>query len=355
MALYSRSVLAVTISCSVVLALGLNGCGDAKTSGDRPTIGFVSQNVNRDFSKEMSEGFRAGAQIAGGVEAVVTGPPTHDGLKQVELFRELTAKTKGGIGVSAAAPELLAGPMAEAVESGIPVIAVAGGQIAPGTGVKFIIENDNYELGQLLADETIKRLPANSTGKVILGSNSPAQPALDQRAAGMRDRLAQKMPNMRVMGPLDTQRDAPANKSTWQRVVAANPDAVAFLGTGDIDAVNLASVRAGTQGTWLAAGFSLDPLALRGVKDGHLLASTSAEHFVKGAVAGWLLAEHAKDARQLPEGWFATPGLVVTSSNVDEIISRQASEASKLAWSRPQIDTLTANLDGYMRPLDQIR
>lgn len=355
MALLSRFVPVVTASCGLVLALSVSGCSDVKTSGDRPTIGFVSQNTGRDFSKEMSEGFRAGAEIAGGVEAVATGPVTHDGLKQVELFRELATRTKGGIGVSAAAPELFAGPMAEAVASGIPVIAVAGGQIAPGAGVKLLIENDNYEMGQLLADEAIKRLPPNITGKVILGSNSPAQPALDQRAQGMRDRFAQRLPNVRLMGPLDTQRDAPANLAAWQLLVAANTDAVAFLGTGDIDAVNLATIRASTQGTWLAAGFSLDPRALQGVKDGYLFASVSGEHFLKGAVGGWFLAEQAKDVRPLPEGWFVTPGLVVTSANVDEIMRRQVSEATKLAWFRPQIDALTAHPDRYLRPLDQVR
>ncbi len=355
MVLMKRFVPAVTVSCALALALGLlSACGDAKTSDHRPTIGFLSQNTGRDFSKEMSEGFRAGAQTSGGVEALVTGPPTHDGLAQVELFKELTPKAKDGIAVSAAAPELLARPMAEVVDSGTPVIAVAGGQIAPGAGVKLLIENDNYELGQLLADEVIGRLPPNGTGKVILGSNSPAQPALDQRATGMRDRFTQRLPSMRVMGPFDTQRDAPANQVAWQRLVVANPDAVAFLGTGDVDAVNLAAVHA-TGGTWLAGGFSLDPQALRGVKDGHLVATVSGEHYLKGAVAGWLLAEHAKDARQLPEGWFVTRGLVVTSSNVDAITGRQSSEANKLGWFKPQIDTLTANLDQSLRPLDQVR
>jgi ribose transport system substrate-binding protein len=338
----------------LVLALALSACSDEKKSSDRPTIGFLSQNTSRDFSNEMSDGFSAGAQIAGGVEAVVTGPPTHDGLKQVELFRELTTRAKGGIGVSAVAPELLAGPMAEVTESGIPLIAVAGGQIAPGTGVKLLLENDNYELGQLLADEAIKRLPPNSTGKVVLGSNSPAQPALDQRAQGMRDRLAAKMPSLRVIGPLDTQRDAPPNLAAWQTLVAANPDAVAFLGTGDIDAVNLASVHASTGGTWLAGAFSLDPRALRGVKDGHLFASISAEHFVKGAVAGWLLAQNAKGAGRLPEGWLVTPGLVVSSSNVDEITQRQATK-DKLTWFRPQVDAVITDIGKHLRPLDQVR
>ena len=65
----------------------MSGCGAAKTSDDPPTIGFVAQNNSRDFSREMSEGFRAGAAISGGVKTEVTGPDTHDGLKQAALLQ----------------------------------------------------------------------------------------------------------------------------------------------------------------------------------------------------------------------------------------------------------------------------
>lgn len=334
---------------------GLSGCGTDQTSDDPPTIGFVSQNTSRDFSKEMSEGFRAGATIAGGVRTEVTGPATHDGLKQVELLRDLATRARGGIGLSAVAPELVAEPMAQVIAQGIPMIAVAGGQVAPGSGVELLIENDNYELGRMLADATAERLPPDTAGKIVIGSNSPAMPALDQRSLGMRERLAERLPKLQVIGPLDTGRDLPANLATWHRLADANPDAVALLGAGDVDAINLAAVHAAKNAKWLAAAFSLDPKALQGVKDGHLFASVSAEQFLKGAVAGWLLAEHAKNGRALPRGWLVAPGLVVQASNVDEIIRRQSSETNRLVSARPQIAALTADAMKHLRSLDQAR
>ncbi|MCP2197939.1 ribose transport system substrate-binding protein [Lentzea flava] len=339
----------------LLVVVGVSGCGGAKTSDDPPTIGFVSQNTSRDFSREMSEGFRAGAAIAGGVKTEVTGPDTHDGLKQAELLRDLATKAKGGIGLSAVAPELVAEPMAQVIEQGIPLIAVGGGQVAPGSGVRLLIENDNYELGRMLADAAAEKLPPDSAGKVVIGSNSPAMPALDQRAAGLRARLVERFPKLQVIGPLDTGRDLPANLATWQRLADANPDALALLGAGDVDAINLAAVHAEKNARWLAAAFSLDMKALQGVKDGHLFASVSAEHFLKGAVAGWLLAEHAKNGRALPEGWLVAPGLVVRESNVDEIIHRQAGETNRLEAARPHIDALTAEPAKNLRPLDQVR
>ncbi len=341
---------------AVLLAVtGVSGCGGEKTSDDPPTIGFLAQNDSRDFSREMSDGFRVGAEIAGGVRAELTGPDTHDGLKQVELLRDLAARAKGGIGVSAVAPELVAEPMAEVVGQGIPVMAVAGGQVAPGSEVKFMIENDGFDLGRTLADATADRLPADASGKIVIGSNSPAMPALDQRVLGMRSRLLERLPRLQVIGPLDTGRDATTNLATWQRLADANPDALALLGAGDVDAVNLAAVHAEKNAKWLAASFSIDPKALQGVKEGHLFATISAEHFLKGAVAGWMLAQHAKSGRKLPEGWFVAPGLVVQASNVDEIMRRQTSEATRLQAARPQIDALTADPMKHLRPLDQAR
>ncbi|MGZ3146602.1 sugar ABC transporter substrate-binding protein [Lentzea chajnantorensis] len=333
----------------------VSGCTTGQTSDDPPTIGFLSQNTSRDFSREMSDGFTAGAQLVGGVRTETTGPATHDGLRQVELLRDLATRARGGIGVSAVAPELLAGPMARLVEQDIPVIAVAGGQIAPGADVELLIENDSYDMGQLLADAAVERLPPDAAGTVVIGSNSPAMPALDQRSAGMRARLTERLPKLRVMGPLDTGRDAQANLATWQRVVDANPDALAFLGAGDVDAVNLAAVHAARGARWLAGAFSVDPKALQGVKDGHLFASVSAEHFVKGAVAGWLLAAHAKNGRPLPEGWFVAPGLLVTRANVDQVIARQSSPEARLDAARPQVEALTAHAERHIRPLHEAR
>jgi len=345
----------IALPAVLLLTAGVSGCGGEQTSDDPPTIGFVSQNTSRDFSREMSEGFRAGATIAGGVRIETTGPDTHDGLKQAALLRDLATRAKGGIGVSAVAPELVAEPMAQVIAEGIPLIAVAGGQVAPGSGAKLMIENDNYELGRALADATAERLAPDSTGKIVIGSNSPAMPALDLRALGLRERLAERLPKMQVIGPLDTGRDQPANLATWQRLADANSDAVALLGAGDVDAINLAAVHAEKNAKWLAAAFSLDPKALQGVKDGHLFATVSAEHFLKGAVGGWLLAKHATQGRALPEGWLVAPGLLVQASNVDEIIRRQSSESNRLDAARQQLDELTTAPDKHLRPLDQTR
>jgi ribose transport system substrate-binding protein len=342
-----------TFVSGIALLAGLSACGGSGSSGSdsgRPKIAFLLYTTTLAFAQEMGQGFQAGAQLAGGVDAAVTGPQVQDAPRQVEIFKGLTKSAKDGISVSATEPELLARPLAEAGKDGIPLIAVESPPAA-GSGLKLYIGNDNEALGQRLADEAIKRLPPNATGKIILGTNAPGVPSLERRTEGLRSEFAKKVPNVHVMGPFDVKSEVPANKVAWQQLVAANPDALAFLGTGDMDAFNLAAVRRETKGKWLAGGFGLGQPTLQAVRDGDVFASMSPEHYVKGAIAGWLEAKHAKDDKPMPEGWIYTPGLLVTSGNVDEIVNRQSSEASKLAWFKPQLDKMTADLKPYLRPL----
>jgi ribose transport system substrate-binding protein len=327
----------------------LGGCGVADSPEKPHTVAFVAANSRLDFAVEMMEGFRYGAGLVGGVAHVEVGPPTVDGPRQVQLFQSAPKSQTDGISVFTLSPELFAAPMAAAAHAGIPVIAVDNPP-APGSHVPLFIGNDNYQLGQMLADQVINRLPANATGTVIIGTTTPGVAVLDLRAKGMRDQFHKHLPHVTVVGPFDTKQDTLANLAAWRLLVTTNPHALAFLGTGDADGWNLATIRRQTHGTWLAGAYDLDPRSLQAVKEGNLLL-VSPEHFVKGAIAGQLQAEHAKDGTALPTGWIFTPGLDITFANVDQIIARQVSSSSRGAWFSSQVSQIVHHLDNYLRPM----
>jgi len=343
-----RRVFLLTAAAVAALA----ACSGGGAESETPKVGFVVANSRLNFATEMSDGFRTGVQQVGGVEEVVTGPPIVDGPKQLQMFEELANETQDGISVFTLSPDLFAAPLAEAVEEGIPVIAVDN-QPPPSSNVTLFVGNDNYELGQMLADEVIAELPAGAKGKIVVGNNSPGVPVLDQRAKGIRDRLRTKLPGVSVVGPYDTKQDVAANLVAWRTLARANPNALAFLGTGDADGWNLAQLRRETRGKWFAGAFDLDPKALQAVKDGDLVL-VSPEHFVKGAIAGRLQAQHAKDGTPLPAGWIYTPGLAVTKANVDSIMARQASLEAKEDYFIPLVGKILGD-PSHLRPLDQAR
>jgi ribose transport system substrate-binding protein len=339
------------------VAFGVAGCGGGSPAespaGERPKVAIVLSSAQVSAGKELGAGFTTGAEV-GGADAVVTGPPIADPPKQAEMFKEMTNSAKGGVAIQASNPELIAGELAAAAKGGFPVIAV---DIKPAatSGLKTYVSNDNHLLGTMIADELIKRLPAGSTGSVLVGSTRPGLPVMEQRVQGIRSEFAKKLPGVKVAGPFDTQTDAAANLAIWKRLAASTPGALALIGVGSTDGGNLAAVHAETKGAWLAAGFDLDAKALTGLKDGHLVAIASPEHYLTGAVAGWLQARHARDKSAMPEGWIQVPSLVITSTNMAEIIARQQSDADKAAWFKARLDKITKDVAAYTKPLDQAR
>lgn len=322
---------------------------ESKSGAGRPKIAFVVANTTLSFAKEMMAGYSTGVAQVGGVDFVTAGPSSVDGPRQVQIFTDLTGQASAGMSVFTLTPELMAPALKATVARKIPLIAVDNPP-GPGSGVGLFIGNDNFELGRLLAREIIRRLPAGASGTVVLGTSAPGAAVLDRRADGMQAEFQDKLPGVLVVGPFDTKQDVVANRFAWQALVRANPHALAFLGTGDADGWNLADLRRRTHGTWLAGAFDVDSRSLTAVQDGQLMV-ISPEHYLKGAIAGRLQAQRAKDGGTLPKGWIYTAGLLVTRANVAEIIARQASAAAKQAWFAAQVDRIAGNVNGNLRPL----
>lgn len=335
-----------------VLLLGPVACTKQNDGeGHTPTVGFVVANKQLNFSQEMSLGFIAGVNQVKGVSLQVDGPNIVDGPRQLALFQEMRKTAPDGISVFTLTPDLFAEPMASAIADGVPVIAVDSPAL-PSAGVELFIGNDSYELGRLLARKVITQLPSNATGKVVLGTSSPGVSVLDRRAMGIRDEFKEKLPAVTVFGPFDTKQEVEANMEAWETLVKVNPSALAFIGTSDADGWNLAEIRRREVASWVAAAFDIDPKSLAAVKNGDLIL-VSPEHYVKGAVAGRLQAEHAKTGKALPKGWLYVPGIAVDRFNVDEILARQSTVATRATAFGDEVNRILTD-PSYLRPLSDV-
>jgi ribose transport system substrate-binding protein len=330
----------------------LAGCGSAAGGGGGTELGFAVATTSEDFAQQMADGGRYAAARFDGVELQVSGPPGVDGPAEVKLFQDLGRTAPDGIAVENLAPDLFVRPMADVAGKGIPLVAVDTVPL-DGSNVTTYVGNDNAGLGRMLAEEAIRLLGPDAAGTVVVGTTVPGVPVLDQRAEGIKEAFAEKLPNVAVLGPFETKIEPTLNFGIWNGLVKANPDALAFLGTGDQDSYNLAKIKQENNGTYLTAGFDLNAATLRAVKDGTNFATLSPEHFMKGAVAVRMLAEAATEDTPLPEGWIDSGALLVTSENVDEIIARQESEDAKDTWFTPRLDEFFADLDAHTRPLKE--
>ncbi|MER5181150.1 sugar ABC transporter substrate-binding protein [Streptomyces sp. NPDC002896] len=348
-----------TVSAALgALMLLTAGCGSGEGPGGKSgnlDMGIAVANISLNFAHEMVLGAESAAEHAGNVDFKAVGPPNTDGPAEVQLFQNLTTTAKDGIVLENLDPPIFTRPAARAVDKGIPIVALDTSP-TDGSKVTFYVGNDNYALGELMAEEALKRLGDDPEGEIVIGVPNPGTPVLDNRAKGIADTFKKKAPKVEVLGPFQTYSDPGQNHNSWSAQVSAHPDALAFLGVGDADSYNLAKIKKQRKGKWLTAGFDVDPKTLEAVKDGSNFVAIDPQHFLKGYLSTSILIESVRDNDgKLPEGWFLSPGGVVDSSNIDEIITRQKSAKAAYDWYKPVIDKLLGDQEAQLKPLKDAR
>ena len=338
------------------LGIGIAACGDDGGTGSTGKLhmGIAVANISLNFAIEMADGAKQAAVDDGNVDFQVVGPPDTDGPAEVQLFQSLVTTARDGVILENLDPPLFTRPAAEAVDSGVPVVALDTSP-TDGSKVDFYVGNDNYDLGALMATELLKNLPANPSGTVVVGVPNPGTPVLDNRAAGIRDTLKAKAPAIQVLGPFQTYSEPTKNYSAWSSLVGAHPDALAFLGVGDADSYDLARLKQEKRGSWQAAGFDVDDKTLQAVKDGTNFATIDPEHYLKGYLSTALLIKSVRGEQALPKGWLVSPGLIVTKQNVDAVIARGSTAAAAKAGYQAEIDALLKDVTANVKPLNQAR
>jgi ribose transport system substrate-binding protein len=351
-----------------VAALLLTACGGS-SGGDGTTakaatsdtsnkcdkkLAIVVANVSLNFAREMADGASAAAKDDGCANFKVAGPATTDGPQEVQIFQNTLVTSPDGVVLENLAPDLFVRTSAQAIAKGTPIIALDTIGL-PGSNVTTYVGNDNYDLGVTLAKEALKRLGDNPTGTIVLGVPNPGVPVLDSRAKGIQDTFAKEAPNVKVKGPYETFSDPGKSYNAWSSQVRANPKALAFLGVGDADSYSLARLKKQNGGKYLTAGFDLDDQTMQAVKDGINFVTISPEHYLKGYVAQEMMDNAVLSGQKAQEGWIRVPGLVVDSSNIDAIITRQASQEGRHDQIAPQAQDIVKNIDKYTQPYGDAR
>jgi ribose transport system substrate-binding protein len=241
-------------------------------------------------------------------------------------------------------------PFSQAAARGIPQVSVDTPPPA-GSKVDTFVGNDNVQVGQVLANAILQRVPVGAKGEIVLGNPIPGLPVLDQRVQGIKQVLQQKRPGIKLVGPLNTGPEPTQNFNAWTGIVKAHPNAIAFLDPGDQAAVSLARIQQQTGRKLLVGGADVDPVALQAVKDGRVYALADPQHWLKGYIAIALLARQARDGTALPKGWWNPGASLVTARNVDDILARQRSSTTRAAWYKAAVDKQLADPSAYLKPL----
>jgi ribose transport system substrate-binding protein len=348
-------------------ALALAGCGSANKSADSEStstgsgasggsktakVAFVYPTTTTNFAQEMALGAKAAADDTPGMNLTEAAPAEVNGPKQVQLFQAATRTSKDGVAMMTLTPDLFIRPLQTAGSQNIPLVAV---DVPPPKGtedaVKLLIGNSNVEIGQDLAKALLPKIPEDAKGEILIGTDTPGLPVLEQRNAGFKEVMQKERPGVTFL-VFDAKQSPTDNFNTWSAQVKAHPDALAYVGPGSQAAVSLSRIQRKPGAKKLLVGAcDLDQVAMEGVRDGYVEALISPEHWLKGYLAVKLMADAKQSGKALPEGMWNSGALTVNKDNIDEIIARQKDPASRAAYFKDEVSKQLGAQDQYLGPM----
>jgi ribose transport system substrate-binding protein len=356
-----RTWVALLSAVGLLLALVLSACGSSgsssgggggTTGGDEVDLALVTASTTQNVFQEITYGGEAAANKEG-VNLSVAAPNGVDPPAELNMFQAATQNSKDGIALDTTAPELFIRSDKEAVEEGIPIVT-ADAPPPEGSGVETFVGNSNTALGESVAEELIKEIPADASGEVVFGNDIPGLILLEQRIEGMENVMRKERPNLKLVGPFNVGSEPTENYDNWSNVVKAHPDAVAYMAPGDQDGVSLFRIQKQNDAHYLVAACDVDPVALEAVQQGYVAVLGDPYHYLKGYIAVSLLAEHAKSRKEIPSGWWNPGSGIVTDVNVDEIAKRESGAKERNEFFEPIAEEELADPTKYVKPLSDL-
>ena len=191
----------------------------------------------------MALGAKSAAGDTPGVKLTESAPAEVNGPKQVQLFQAAARASRDGVAMMTLTPELFIRPLQQAGDQNVPLVAV---DVPPPKGtedaVKLLIGNSNVEIGQDLAKALLPKIPKDAKGEIMIGTDTPGLPVLEQRNQGFKEVMGKERPGVKFI-VFDAKQSPTDNYNTWSAQVKAHPDALAYVGPGSQAAVSLSRIQ----------------------------------------------------------------------------------------------------------------
>ena len=204
----------------------------------------------------------AGKQM--GVEVEYRNPPTGDLADMARIIEQAAASGPSGIITTLADPNILAGPIRAAVDSGVDVIIMNSGtpDMARKVGALMYVGQPEYDAGYAAG----LRAKSDGVGSFLCVNHYATQPSSTERCQGFADGLGIKLGNQMI----DSGQDPGEIKNRVMAYLSANPktDAVLTLGPTSADPTLLALEENGMAGDIYFGTFDLGGEIVKGIKAG---------------------------------------------------------------------------------------
>lgn len=181
---------------AVALSVGLTlASGAAQGMGHEKYI-LVSHAPDSDsWWNTIKNGLAlAGKQM--GVEVEYRNPPTGDLADMARIIEQAAASGPNGIITTLADPNILAGPIRAAVDSGVDVIIMNSGtpEMARKVGALMYVGQPEYDAGYAAG----LRAKSDGVGSFLCVNHYATQPSSTERCQGFADGLGIKLGNQMI-------------------------------------------------------------------------------------------------------------------------------------------------------------
>ena len=251
-----------TAAVAAVAATALVGGTAAQAEGERYVL--VSHAPDSDsWWNTIKNGLAlAGDQM--GVEVEYRNPPTGDLADMARIIEQATASAPDGIITTLADPDVLSGPIQEAVDAGIDVVIINSGtpDQARKIGALMYVGQPEYDAGFAAG----QRAAGDGIGSFLCVNHYISSPSSTERCQGFADGLGVDLGNQMI----DSGQDPSEIQNRVMAYLNANPDtdAILTLGPTSADPTILALEELGLAGDIYFGTFDLGDNIVQGLRDG---------------------------------------------------------------------------------------
>ena len=223
---------------------------------------------------------RKGAEDAGqvlGAEVTYTGPPDFNIQKQIDFIKSAIAQNVDGIATTMPDPTAFNDVVKEAMDRGIPVIAVNAD--APASGRLAYVGQNSYEAGVFMGEEIFKVLRG---GHVLLCVRAAGMANMETRIKGVEETLDRRGEySYRVVV---TGTDRVQAVSLITSVLHEDPSVKGMFGIEEVAGSAIAQIihRDHLKGKVAAGSFDLVADILDAIENGELQFTVAQQPYVQG-------------------------------------------------------------------------
>lgn len=310
---------------AAVLGLALASCttggGEeraAEGAGPRYEFYVVEHGSSGDPYWEIVKKGAEDAAALYGVKLTWLNPEQFSIQKLVDLMNSAVAANPDGILATITDPEAVAPPLTQAIDQGIPVIAIDTADPRPfpeRIPYLFYIGSDEYQAGRRAAERFLQEGPVP---RAVCAIHEQGNIALELRCKGFRDVIEA---NGGTVDNLDIGQDPSDIQQQEQAYLQAHPDTKAILTLGPIGAIPTIQLleQQGLAGEVWHGSFDLDPTTNQSILDGSTLFTVDAQPYLigyQGVVMLYLYNRYGFTAG----GDILTGPAIVDASNVEQVM-----------------------------------